>query len=272
MISPASPALVHPAVPDRPATLEDERVWHELRRMINSVLDRGELVDRNAGRTGQASITVEFTAGEAAYLARIDAVAGAGRPGGVLVVAVEQRGPQLPSIPELRRRFGLTPREAQVALLLAQRRSNTEIARDLFVSEYTARRHTEQVIRKLRVAKRTEVRRVLLGGRLDHLPQRVACREDRHGNGGAGTKPRAATPARARMAATRGRDACPGCSEPERRPLVMTMRRSRSPSRAGWKDGPATLGRRSPGARPESADETGFRATTALSLAPCGLP
>lgn len=52
----------------------------------------------------------------------------------------------LPKPPTLVRRFGLTPRQAEVALLLARRRTNREVARALHISPYTARRHTEKVL------------------------------------------------------------------------------------------------------------------------------
>lgn len=61
----------------------------------------------------------------------------------------------------LRNRFGLTRSEARVALLLAARWSNREIAQMLEVTEHTARRHTEKVLSRLGVHSRTVVRSVL---------------------------------------------------------------------------------------------------------------
>lgn len=62
---------------------------------------------------------------------------------------------------ELRRIFGLTTMQARVAILLADRNSNREIAAALCVTEHTARRHTERVLGKLRIHSRTDVREVL---------------------------------------------------------------------------------------------------------------
>lgn len=62
---------------------------------------------------------------------------------------------------ELRQAFGLTPAEARVAWLLASRNSNREIAEALRVTQHTARRHTERVLLKLGVHRRTDVQRVL---------------------------------------------------------------------------------------------------------------
>ena len=50
-----------------------------------------------------------------------------------------------------------------MALLLASRRTNREIAVALGMSEHTARHHTESIMRKMGVSSRTEVT-VLLGG------------------------------------------------------------------------------------------------------------
>jgi DNA-binding CsgD family transcriptional regulator len=81
----------------------------------------------------------------------------------ILVVAIEHP-PDAPSEDDLRQ-FGLTRQEMHVARLLAERRSNKEIARDLGVTEHTARRHTEKVLLKLQVHRRTAVREALLRAR-----------------------------------------------------------------------------------------------------------
>jgi DNA-binding CsgD family transcriptional regulator len=65
---------------------------------------------------------------------------------------------------ELKRRFRLTPAEVRVARLLAQRRRNDEIARELFISPHTTRRHTESVLLKLNVSSRTRVAACLESG------------------------------------------------------------------------------------------------------------
>lgn len=61
----------------------------------------------------------------------------------------------------LRQRYRLTRKEARVATLLAERRSNREIAEALVISPHTARHHTEQVLRKLGLNSRTGVAQVL---------------------------------------------------------------------------------------------------------------
>jgi DNA-binding CsgD family transcriptional regulator len=56
----------------------------------------------------------------------------------------------------LSQQFGLTRREAEVARLLSQGRSNQAIARELGISEHTARHHTQRILAKLEVHSRGE--------------------------------------------------------------------------------------------------------------------
>ena len=76
---------------------------------------------------------------------------------GVVVVVVERAESAVPDQGALRRAFGLTTREAQVACLLAERRSNREIGEMLGVTVHTVRRHTERVLAKLEVRSRRDV-------------------------------------------------------------------------------------------------------------------
>jgi DNA-binding CsgD family transcriptional regulator len=79
-----------------------------------------------------------------------------------VVIAIERHSAEYPSNRELGVNFRLTRAEARVAALLAERMSNHEIAQQLGVTEHTARRHTEKVLFKLGVHRRTDVRRELL--------------------------------------------------------------------------------------------------------------
>lgn len=63
-------------------------------------------------------------------------------------------GPSLPPAETLRARFGLTRREAEVALLVAEGISNDAIADRLFISTHTARHHTENALAKLGLGSR----------------------------------------------------------------------------------------------------------------------
>jgi DNA-binding NarL/FixJ family response regulator len=51
---------------------------------------------------------------------------------------------------------GLSPREVQILVLVAQGLSNREIGRAVFISEHTAANHVRSILRKTRSANRTE--------------------------------------------------------------------------------------------------------------------
>jgi DNA-binding CsgD family transcriptional regulator len=63
----------------------------------------------------------------------------------------------------LQMQFGLTARETEVAMLLAQGRSNVAIAKALGISTHTARHHTQRVLGKLKVHSRAEAGAKLRG-------------------------------------------------------------------------------------------------------------
>ena len=75
----------------------------------------------------------------------------------VVVVHARQRLTAQDREERLRERYRLTRKEARVALLLADQKSNEEIAEDLFISSHTARHHTQSVLNKLGVRSRREV-------------------------------------------------------------------------------------------------------------------
>jgi DNA-binding response OmpR family regulator len=56
---------------------------------------------------------------------------------------------------------GLTLRQAEVALLIAEGRTNPEIAERLGISRFTARNHAEQILARLKVESRWQVARAL---------------------------------------------------------------------------------------------------------------
>lgn len=78
-------------------------------------------------------------------------------PAESIVVNVTPRFAPAPHDGALRERFGLTRQEIRVARLLARGRTNAEIATELGVSAFTARRHTEHVLHKLGVGTRAQV-------------------------------------------------------------------------------------------------------------------
>ncbi|PAP75478.1 helix-turn-helix transcriptional regulator [Rubrivirga marina] len=80
-----------------------------------------------------------------------------GHVGTPLAIVNVERAHAAPSVDALVARFGLTERQAEVALLLGARKSNREIAEALFISPHTARNHTEAVLRKLHLRDRRDV-------------------------------------------------------------------------------------------------------------------
>jgi DNA-binding CsgD family transcriptional regulator len=81
-----------------------------------------------------------------------------------MIIVLERFGADDVAPEVLQERFGLTRREALVALLLVQRRRNSEIAEVLSISPNTARRHTDSVLLKLGVHSRDAVPDAILRG------------------------------------------------------------------------------------------------------------
>ena len=76
------------------------------------------------------------------------------RPAILISVSPPRRRRVLPTAKALAERFGLTPQEARVALHLADRRTNREIAKALCISIHTARHHVRHTLEKLDVPRR----------------------------------------------------------------------------------------------------------------------
>jgi DNA-binding NarL/FixJ family response regulator len=58
---------------------------------------------------------------------------------------------------------GLTPSEERIARLVAEGRTNAEVARELYVTVNTVERHLSHVYAKLGVRSRTELARAISG-------------------------------------------------------------------------------------------------------------
>jgi DNA-binding CsgD family transcriptional regulator len=124
------------------------RVWSDRAPVMTSAPPRPTASDhRISGHTYRLSVS--FLGG--------DLLPG----GGAIVVVVDPIGP--PPFPGglLRDRYNLTAREIEVARLLAQGKTNLEVAAVLGVSAPTARHHTESVMLKLGVNARGKVAAML---------------------------------------------------------------------------------------------------------------
>jgi DNA-binding CsgD family transcriptional regulator len=88
--------------------------------------------------------------------------------GPACIVTVERLRAVLPDASVLQSRFGLTRKQVIVAEFLAQGRSNSQIAKALFISPHTARHHTEHVLFKLGLDSRAKVAACLTSGAFSH--------------------------------------------------------------------------------------------------------
>lgn len=150
-----------------PATLSTDTVMYE-RPATTSITTQGSwgAIDEVLRKR------IDRAVGESARFRRVLMIEGRPPQRPVLVVVLE-RG-NLPGDEDLRRRFTLTPRESEVARLMADRLSNGEIAHRLGISVNTARTHGERVLRKLAIHTRNDVRTALLEP--EHLPGRRPAR------------------------------------------------------------------------------------------------
>lgn len=103
-----------------------------------------------------------------------------------VVVSMARVVRRLPDVQALTHRFGLTPSEASVALLLARGMSNRDVARALAVSAHTARHHTEGVLLKLGIHTRAAVGGVVFDADVSASPDRAVVRP-RHRDDDTGT-------------------------------------------------------------------------------------
>jgi DNA-binding CsgD family transcriptional regulator len=81
-----------------------------------------------------------------------------------VLVLIERLQPLFSPVVDLRSRFALTVREAEVALLLAEGLTDGAIAARLDLSPHTARRYSERVLGKLGLHSRAAVAIILLRG------------------------------------------------------------------------------------------------------------
>ncbi|HET7275297.1 MAG TPA: LuxR C-terminal-related transcriptional regulator [Longimicrobiaceae bacterium] len=82
--------------------------------------------------------------------------------GNAILIAAEAPAPLEADPAELRKRFGFTVRQAEVARELVSGCTNSEIAARLGVSAFTVQKHVRKVLEKLQVSSRARVRGVLM--------------------------------------------------------------------------------------------------------------
>lgn len=157
-VSPTSAAVLREHDPDS----RDDTCLREAAARIAASLVRLTAATPQLREEADSRVLTEHIAiGGAAYRVKGELLAHAATTP-VVLVAIERHPDAYPSYHELRAAFRLTRAEARVATLLAERMSNREIAQELGVTGHTARRHTEKVLLKLGIHRRTDVRRELL--------------------------------------------------------------------------------------------------------------
>lgn len=137
----------------------ERRLWASVQEVTRAVV--------TSAATPDGFVRRELPLGEGQVDVYATVADGEGDEAQTVVVVVASPESRVPTCAELRRDFGLTKREAEVALLLAARRSNKEIATHLSIANKTAWRHTERVMSKLNTGDRRDVARVLLHGEGD---------------------------------------------------------------------------------------------------------
>ena len=158
LVEPPSPPCYRNLAARRLFATHDEggSLEEAIRRVATAALD--------ATRQATAE-TTEVRAAAAQYRLRAHSVHPPQRDssdGPAILVVVEPLVLPLPRREALMRRFGLTAREAEVGLLLAQGMRNSAIALALVLSPNTVRHYTESVMVKLGVHTRAAVARALL--------------------------------------------------------------------------------------------------------------
>ena len=144
----------------RASDMDQDVVWREIESLARALL--------RSGKAGRPALELEALIPSqldesACYHARVKRLTRSDDGPAAILVAVERRRAASPAETQLREAYGLTPREISVALLLASRRSNSEIADQLCLSPYTVRRHTERVLLKMGLQRRTEVAAAITG-------------------------------------------------------------------------------------------------------------
>jgi len=136
--------------------LEVERIARAAGRVADAGLPGTPTEERVAAETRE----LRTSSGAVVVRCTLVSPAEAGRPATVAVAleaAPTAAAPAALSAVELRERFGLTARELDVTHLLSSGKSNADIARELGISPFTARHHTERVLDKLGARSRAEV-------------------------------------------------------------------------------------------------------------------
>ena len=134
---------------------EEQRLLVEMRTLAESVSGLRRRPSKTmplvAEPVGQRTVT---TARMRYHLRATFVDAGVCDDGSAVLVALVEHAARLPDAAWLMERYRLTPREAEVALLLAIGASNRQIAHRLGISPFTTRAHVERIFQKMEIHSR----------------------------------------------------------------------------------------------------------------------
>jgi len=140
--------------------LDGARLQEEMRREVALVLSR--LNTTHAGTVTELNAR-EVREGDRAYRMKSSYVGmRLFEPGFTILVSIEVLNANPISEEVLQVRYRLTPQEAKVAMMLLRGSSNRLIAKALYISEHTARHHTQRILDKLGLRSRAGIAARLL--------------------------------------------------------------------------------------------------------------
>jgi DNA-binding CsgD family transcriptional regulator len=135
---------------------EGQYVAAEVAEFVSSLPGLARRGGDRGDQTAEELAVREFRSGSENYRVRGSYVA-LDPENGMFLVALEQLGSDSLHDEALRKRYALTAKQVRVLRLIANGKSNVEIASELYISTHTARHHTEHIMRKLDARSRAEV-------------------------------------------------------------------------------------------------------------------
>ena len=136
--------------------------WDDLEPAVHLACERLSAFDEPAANGNHTARVSSYTV-DGWYRIEAVCVGELGAPRARVAVLVVLEPPEGPSQLDaaLRRRYHLTHSETRVARLLAQGKTNRQIATDLHVSIHTIRHHVEHIFGKLSIHTRSALRNIL---------------------------------------------------------------------------------------------------------------
>lgn len=149
----AAPALEARTPPGEEGT----RLRGAMERLARRLLRDRRAALHPAGGTTPPTLDDELMLGAETFRLRATLLEPSGPGGAPVAIVRAELAPAPPTVERWGARFGLTPREAEVAACIAQGLTNREIAAELEVSTNTVQNHVRSLLAKLGVRSRAAV-------------------------------------------------------------------------------------------------------------------